>query len=185
MDPHVYVWTVWAIWGLLVVYLTVSAIGVKGEPETHLGQSLALLFALLAAFVLPYLPVFSFVNYAPVGPALSIFGILLTVVGDAILIWARQSLGKNWSQTVAAKKDHELITSGPYALIRHPMYTGGLVAGIGSAITAGGAFVFLALLLGAFFLWRTGAEDKLMAEQFPNEFPAYRMRTKRLIPFLW
>jgi protein-S-isoprenylcysteine O-methyltransferase len=65
------------------------------------------------------------------------------------------------------------------------MYTGGMIAAIGSAIVAGGAFIFLLVILGALFLWRVGAEDRLMARQFPNEYPEYKKRTKALIPFIW
>jgi protein-S-isoprenylcysteine O-methyltransferase len=65
------------------------------------------------------------------------------------------------------------------------MYTGGLVACIGSAIVCAGAWIFLLVALGALFLWRVGAEDKLMAQQFPNEYPDYKRRTKALIPFVW
>ena len=103
----------------------------------------------------------------------------------AVLVWARQTLGTNWSQTVAAKEDHELVTRGPYRLVRHPMYAGGLLSCIASAVVAGGPFVFAALILGPMFLWRVGAEDRLMTQQFPNEYPAYIRRTKALIPFIW
>jgi protein-S-isoprenylcysteine O-methyltransferase Ste14 len=77
------------------------------------------------------------------------------------------------------------VTSGPYRYVRHPMYAGGLLACTGSAIVAGGAWIFLLVILGALFLWRAGAEDKLMAQQFANEYPAYKKRTKALIPFVW
>jgi protein-S-isoprenylcysteine O-methyltransferase Ste14 len=180
-----FVWLIYALWGILVVYLTVSAIGVKRETQGHLLQSFGLLFAIIAAFVLPRLPIFSFVNFAPVSPVLSTIGVILTVVGMAFLVWGRQSLGRNWSQTVAAKQDPELVTTGPYRLVRHPMYAGGLLACIGSAIVAGGPWVFLLLLLGSLFLWRVRAEDRLMEQQFPNEYPAYERRTKALIPFVW
>ena len=148
-------------------------------------QSFGLLFAIIAAFLLPYLPIFHFVNFAPVNPVLSSVGLILNVAGMAFLVWARQRLGRNWSQTVSAKEEPELVTSGPYRYIRHPMYTGGFIACLGSAIVAGGAFVFLLLFLGAIFLWRVGAEDKLMEQQFPNEYPDYKKRTKAVIPFVW
>lgn len=64
------------------------------------------------------------------------------------------------------------------------MYSGGLVAGVGSAVVVGGPFVFLVVLLGAIFIRRAEAEDKLMAEQFPKEYPAYMKNTKKLIPFI-
>lgn len=103
----------------------------------------------------------------------------------ALLVWARQALGRNWSQTVSAKQEHELVRSGPYSRLRHPMYTGGLLACIGSVIVVGGPFVFLLILLGAIFIWRVDAEDRLLARQFPDEFPDYARRTNALIPFLW
>ena len=133
----------------------------------------------------PALPIFHFVNVAPVNPVLSSIGLILSVAGVTFLVWARQRLGRNWSQTVSVKEGHELVTSGPYRCIRHPMYTGGFIACLGSAIVAGGAFVFLLLFLGAIFLWRVGAEDKLMEQQFPNEYPDYKKRTKAVIPFVW
>jgi protein-S-isoprenylcysteine O-methyltransferase Ste14 len=101
----------------------------------------------------------------------------------AFLVWARHHLSTNWSQTVAVKQGHELVSSGPCRYVRHPMYTGGLVACIGSSIAAGGAWIFL--ILGTIFVWRVGAEDKLMAQQFPNEYPDYRRQTKALLPCIW
>src|SRR5207253_11122018 len=154
---------------------------------THqrLGQSFGLLVAMIVALLLPRLPILKCVIFAPVGPILSSVGLAITVAGMTLLVWARQTLGRNWSQTVSAKEDHELVASGPYRYVRHPMYTGGIVACFGSAIVAGGVFVFLLLVLTPFFLWRVRAEGELLARQFPQEFPAYKRRTKALIPFVW
>ena len=171
MSPSIFIWIINALWLILVVYLTVSAIGVKRDTQPHLWQSLSLTLGIIIAFVLPHLPIFRFVNFAPINPAISVFGVLLCVAGIAFLVRGRHHLGRNWSQTVAIKEEHELVSSGPYRYVRHPMYTGGLVACIGSAIAAGGAWMFVLLILGTFFLWRVGAEDKLMAQQFPNEYP--------------
>jgi protein-S-isoprenylcysteine O-methyltransferase Ste14 len=167
------------------VYLTVSAIDVKRDTEAHLSQKLGIMFAIIAAFLLPHLPIFRFVNFAPVNPVLSSFGVILCAAGMAFLVWARHHLGRNWSQAVTAKVGHELVTSGPYRYVRHPMYAGGFLACIGSAIVCGGAFIFLLVTLGAIFLQRVGAEDKLMEQQFPSEYPDYKKRTKALIPFVW
>jgi len=181
----IFVWLIYAFWLILIAYLTASAIGVKQETQAHLVQSFGLLFAILVAFLLPHLPIFHFLNFAPVNPVLSSIGIILCAAGMALLVWARRHLGRNWSQTVAAKIGHELVTSGPYRYVRHPMYAGGLVACVGSAMVCGGAWIFLLVILGTLFLWRVGAEDRLMAQQFPNEYPDYKKRTKALIPFVW
>ena len=185
MDPAFFIWLIDALWLVLVIYLTVSAIGVKREPQGHLLQSFALMFAIIIAFLLPHLPIFHFLSFAPVNPVLSSIGVILCVAGMIFLVWGRQYLGRNWSQTVAVKKDHELVTSGPYRYVRHPMYAGGLLACVGSAIVAGGPWIFLLVILGTLFLWRVVAEDKLMAQQFPSEYPDYKKRTKALIPFVW
>jgi protein-S-isoprenylcysteine O-methyltransferase Ste14 len=185
MNPASNIWVIYALWLTLVLYLTIFAIGTKRDTEGHLLQSIGVLLAIIAAFLLPHLEVFQLVNFAPVSPILSGIGTIIAVVGMVFLVWARQSLGRNWSQTVSAKEGHELITSGPYHYVRHPVYTGGLIACIGSVIVAGGVFVFLFVFLTPLFLWRIGAEDKLMAQQFPNEYPDYKRRTKRLIPFVW
>jgi protein-S-isoprenylcysteine O-methyltransferase len=185
MNPALFIWLIDAFWLILVVYLTVAAIGVKQDTQSHLAQSFGLLFAIIAAFLLPYLPIFQFLNFAPVNPVVSSIGVFLCAAGMAFLVWARQHLGRNWSQTVSIKEGQELVTSGPYRYVRHPMYTGGLIACLGSAIVCGGAFVFLLVILGSLFLWRVSAEDKLMAQQFPTEYPDYKKRTKALIPFVW
>jgi protein-S-isoprenylcysteine O-methyltransferase Ste14 len=184
MNPSIFIWLIYTIWLATIVYLTVTAIGVKRDTQRHLGQSFSLMFAIIAAFLLPRLTVFHFLDFTP-NPVIGTVGVLLCAGGMALLVWARQRLGRNWSQTVSAKEDHELVTSGPYALVRHPMYTGGLIACFGSAIVVGGPFIFLLVILGALFLWRVGAEDKLMEQQFPNEYPDYKKRTKALIPFIW
>lgn len=181
----VFVWSIYAAWLVLIVYLTVSAFGAKRDTEEHMPQRLALLAAMIVAFLLPRVPMFRFVNFAPVNAVLSSISVIVAVAGMAFLVWARQTLGSNWSQIVSAKHGHELVTSGPYRYVRHPMYTGGLVACIGSAIVVGGGFVFLLILLGVIFLWRVGAEDRLLARQFPDEFPDYARRTKALVPFVW
>jgi protein-S-isoprenylcysteine O-methyltransferase Ste14 len=184
MNPSIFIWLIYAIWLAAIVYLTVTAIGVKRDTQGHLGQSFALMFAIITAFLLPRLAIFHFLNFTP-NPVVGSIGLILCAGGMALLVWGRQRLGRNWSQTVSAKEDHDLVTSGPYALVRHPMYTGGLVACIGSAIVVGGPFVFLLAILAPLFLWRVGAEDKLMAQQFPDEYPDYQHRTKALIPFIW
>lgn len=185
VDPAVFSWLIYAGWALLVVYLIVVGRNAKRDEAVDLGQSFGLLYALIAAFALPYVPIFGFVNWAPVSTWLSIVGLVIFAAGIAGFIAARQALGRNWSQTVSAKQEPELVTSGPYRYVRHPMYGAGLVAGIGAAIVVGGPFVFMILTLLPIFLWRVGAEDTLMAAQFPTQYPAYMRRTRALIPFVW
>jgi protein-S-isoprenylcysteine O-methyltransferase Ste14 len=185
MDPHVFSWIVYGGWVLLVLYLTVAGLRAKRDTEPDLGQSFGLMYALLLAIALPYVPLFSFVNYAPVGTALSIVGLAVFFVGMAVFVVARQELGRNWSQTVSTKQQQELVTAGPYHVVRHPMYAGGVVMCLGSAIVVGGPFLCLLFTLVPIFLWRVGAEDKLLTHEFPTQYPGYMQHTRALIPFVW
>jgi protein-S-isoprenylcysteine O-methyltransferase Ste14 len=158
---------------------------VKRDTRTHLDQSLTLSGGLVLGFVLPRLRPFKFTNRPTAGPLLGLSGIAACLAGMGLLVWARQTLGKNWSQTVSPKQDHELIRNGPYRWLRHPMYAGGLLASIASAGVVGGPFVFLTVILGPLFVWRVRAEDRLMENQFPEEYPAYKQTTNALIPRVW
>ncbi len=110
---------------------------------------------------------------------------VVTIIGVVIAIWARVNLGRNWSSKPAVKENHELVTTGPYAYVRHPVYTGVILMAFGIAIT-GSIFGIGAFIIASFFyILRIGKEEKIMQEIFPNEYPEYRKRTKRLIPFVW
>jgi len=185
MHSKFFIWFVAGLWVLLVLYLTIAAFEVRKEENGHMAQRFALLFAIIAAFALPRLRVFAFVNFAPVNLTFSLIGTILCVAGMAFLVWGRVHLGRNWSQIVTLKQNHTLVTSGPYQYVRHPMYGGGIVACLGSAMVIGGPFVFLLFILGTLFLLRVRAEDELLARHFPDEYPKYRKRTKALIPFVW
>jgi len=185
MRPTLFSWLSYGLWIGLFAYLVIAAFGANRDTKTPLVQSLILAAGVVMSFVLPRLTIFRFVNFKRVNPLVSSLGLVVCVAGMGLFIWGRQQLGKNWSQGVSAKEDHQLVTSGPYRFVRNPMYSGGLVAAIGTAIAAGGGFVFLLIVLAASFIWRVGAENRLMEQQFPEDYPAYRKRTKALIPFVW
>jgi len=112
-------------------------------------------------------------------------GLALVVIGLGFAVAARVSLGGNWSGTVTLKKDHELVQSGPYALVRHPIYTGLLVALIGTAIAIDRwrALAGLALLLAG-IVYKISVEERFMREQFGEAYARYRARVKALVPFV-
>ncbi|HEY7896701.1 MAG TPA: isoprenylcysteine carboxylmethyltransferase family protein [Gemmatimonadaceae bacterium] len=120
-------------------------------------------------------------------PSLSLawIGAVLTAIGVAVAIWARLYLGRNWSPVPARKEEHELVTGGPYAAIRHPIYTGIILAALGTALT--GSIIGLCIFIYAttVFLFRVGKEERIMLDLFPDAYPPYQSRTKRLVPLLW
>jgi protein-S-isoprenylcysteine O-methyltransferase Ste14 len=110
---------------------------------------------------------------------------LITAVGLLFAVWARVHLGRNWSGTVTIKQDHELIVSGPYALVRHPIYTGLLVALLGTATARGEWRGLLAVLIAGAALWRKlGVEERWMTERFGQQYEDYRRRVPALVPRL-
>jgi protein-S-isoprenylcysteine O-methyltransferase Ste14 len=123
----------------------------------------------------------------PQTPLLGAIGIALDLVGVAFAIWARLVLGRNWSGLVMrVKEGHELVQSGPYAIVRHPIYAGLLLAIVGTALTLGTVASYIGLAAGAAALIiRVHFEEELMNQEFRKTHEAYRRRTKKLVPFVW
>ena len=111
------------------------------------------------------------------------FGVLLLLLGFGFAVWARIVLGRNWSGMVTVKEDHTLITRGPYAWVRHPIYTGILLALLGTAITLGTILNLVEVPVVAFAFWlKLRTEEKFMYETFGEQYTAYRQHVKALIP---
>jgi protein-S-isoprenylcysteine O-methyltransferase Ste14 len=112
--------------------------------------------------------------------------VVLVGAGLSFSVWARRTLGGNWSGTVTVKIDHELVQTGPYRRIRHPIYTGILLAVLGSGLAAGRlyglvAFVIIALALA----WKLRVEERWMAAEFGERYDHYRRSSWALIPFVY
>jgi protein-S-isoprenylcysteine O-methyltransferase Ste14 len=112
-------------------------------------------------------------------------GALLTAVGLAWAIWARVVLGGNWSADVTVKEEHELIRSGPYALSRHPIYTGLVLALFGTALAVGEVRALIALVVAVGSLWyKMRLEETVMRRTFGATYDAYSREVKALIPYV-
>jgi protein-S-isoprenylcysteine O-methyltransferase Ste14 len=110
---------------------------------------------------------------------------VLCIVGLLFALWARFILGRNWSGVVTLKEGHQLVERGPYRFVRHPIYTGLLAMFFATALVQRHLAGFVgALLMFASFWIKLGFEEKLMLQQFPERYAAYRQRTKRIIPFV-
>jgi protein-S-isoprenylcysteine O-methyltransferase Ste14 len=112
-------------------------------------------------------------------------GLGMTVVGCAFAVWARLLLGSNWSGTVSVKQNHEFVRTGPYAVVRHPIYSGLLLGVLGTALALGEVRGLVALGL-AFIGWYTKsrAEEQFLVEHFGGAYVRYRREVKQLIPFI-
>jgi protein-S-isoprenylcysteine O-methyltransferase Ste14 len=125
-----------------------------------------------------FLPTDQWQIWAGIGAAITLAGLLFTV-------WARVHLGKNWSGIITVKKGHELIASGPYGVVRHPIYTGLLLAAFGQAVAEGQWVRLIAVgIIFAGFWRKLRIEERWMRQQFGSAYESYSQRVSALIPFI-
>ena len=172
-----------------ILFWTVMAFSTKRTVEASRSQNIWT-FVVIAVFVL--LMVWRGRSLGP-GPLLwphslttGVIADLVTFLGLLLTLWARVVLGSNWSSGVVFKEQHELIERGPYAYMRHPIYSGVLLMFLGIAIFRGRVtgFVLLAILfVGLWF--KAVQEEKLLTRHFGEAYPQYKKRVKALAPFVW
>jgi protein-S-isoprenylcysteine O-methyltransferase Ste14 len=115
---------------------------------------------------------------------LGVVGVVVFATGIALAVWARTYLGRNWGMPTTQKDDPELVTTGPYRFVRHPIYTGILFGVLGTALVTNLVGVIIVAILGAYFYYSASVEEKNLTATFPTAYPAYRASTKMLIPFV-
>jgi protein-S-isoprenylcysteine O-methyltransferase Ste14 len=118
--------------------------------------------------------------------SLAVVAAVVTAAGLSIALWARAALGGNWSGAIVLKEQHELIDRGPYAFVRHPIYTGVLLMVLGTAMfwgTTTGMIIFVMIVTG--LIVKAHLEERLLTRHFPEVYSRYRARVRaRLIPFV-
>jgi protein-S-isoprenylcysteine O-methyltransferase Ste14 len=168
-------------WALFWVYWLVAAIGAKRSSARR--RRLPFAGASVVAVIL-VLRVFRGGSLAVESPVVGAIGAVLFVCGLGLAIWARIYLGRNWGMPMTEKAEPELVTSGPYRFVRHPIYSGLLLAVVGTALVTNLVGLVVAVILGAYFYYSARTEEKNLTATFPTAYPAYRMATKMLIPFV-
>jgi len=124
-------------------------------------------------------------RFLPASSEVELAGLVVTIAGCAFAVWARLTLGGNWSAQATVKEGHELVTTGPYALTRHPIYTGLVTAAVGAVAAVGEVRSILGLVLIVLaFTIKMSQEEMLMMQTFPEAYPRYRQRVKALVPGL-
>jgi protein-S-isoprenylcysteine O-methyltransferase Ste14 len=188
--PLAYHYVFPALWLSWVVYWWVAARDVKSTAQRESLPSRLSHIVPLAIAVLLYsrqrvrTPLLA-EHFLPSTEWSFWIGVLLTAGGLLFTVWARLHLGRNWSGSVTIKEGHELVTSGPYALVRHPIYTGLLLALLGSTLALGDLRAVLAFALAAGALWhKLRIEERWMRQQFGDAYQAYSRRVAALIPFV-
>jgi protein-S-isoprenylcysteine O-methyltransferase Ste14 len=184
-SPFQWIQFCWIAFGL---YWLVSALNrkVTKRRETYFQRLLYTLPLVIAAYLL-YRPVAHFgwleTRLLRVSLASEWIAVAITAAGTALAIWARWHLGSNWSGVVTLKEGHELIRSGPYRTIRHPIYTGILLALIGTAASVGEirGLIAVAVALFSFYL-KARREESFLSQEFGPRFAEHQRRTGMFLP---
>ena len=178
-------------WFVLFIYWGINAQKVKSavQKQSRFSRYLYLFLFFSGWFIIysPYCAV-GILGYQliPASAASGIAGVIISACGVAFAIWARKTLGANWSGDVTLKKEHELIQSGPYQFVRHPIYTSFEIGLLGVAITVGQlkGLVGLSLVFACHY-YKSAMEEKIMYQQFGDRYDDYAKRVKRLVPFVF
>lgn len=175
---------VWGMWGLS--WLLAAAWSDRSVRRLPLAREMTYRLVLIAGIVL----LFGFGRGAyslwPAGASWPWAGVVVTALGFMLCWWARLYLGRLWSADVARKEGHRIVDTGPYRLVRHPIYTGIILAGFATAFTRGSMLAFLGAAVMAWAWWRKARleEQFLRAELGAEAYDAYAARTKMLVPFI-
>jgi protein-S-isoprenylcysteine O-methyltransferase Ste14 len=168
-------------WLVFWVYWFASAFGVK---EGRGSRRRVPLTGLTVLAVVLLVRVFRGGSLAVHSPVLGAVGAVVFASGIALAIWARVHLGRNWGMPMSQKAEPELVTSGPYRFVRHPIYSGLLAGLLGTALATNLLGLIVVAVLGGYFYYSASVEEKNLTATFPTTYPAYRTRTKMLVPFI-
>jgi protein-S-isoprenylcysteine O-methyltransferase Ste14 len=154
-------------------------------------ETFVLALAWLGSMILPllwvfYSPLFAIAEY-PLNPAIFAVGVIVAASGLWLFRQSHIELGKNWSISLDLREGHQLVTSGLYRYVRHPMYTSIFLYALGQVLVVPNWIVGPANLVAFFVLFavRVQPEERMMADKFGDQYRNYLVRTKRLIPGIW
>jgi len=179
-----------ALWIIFLAYWLISALRLKAvKTQESAGSRIVYQVPLLAAWILLFTRSSLWGalgrRFFPQSTTVAIIGLILTALGMAFAFWARYTLGQNWSSKVTIKVEHELIRSGPYAYVRHPIYTGILLALIGTALAMAEWRAVIAVMLAWFsFYTKARIEESMLSQEFGAAFAEHCQHTGFFLPRL-
>jgi protein-S-isoprenylcysteine O-methyltransferase Ste14 len=178
-----------ACWCVFAAYWLISAFRTKAVAEKQSAASMLAhrlpvgLGWWMLAF--PRWPPPMNVAVVPHSEWIQLTGAAICGYGLFFTIWARRTLAGNWSSDVTFKRGHELVRTGPYRIVRHPIYTGLLLMSLGTAIVLGKLHCWVSIPITALGFWiKLSQEEKLLLRHFPEQYPEYRKQVKALLPGL-
>jgi protein-S-isoprenylcysteine O-methyltransferase Ste14 len=171
-------------WVIFWVYWLVMALTAKAGQARWTQFAGVRVGIILVILLLIRLRVVNGHEAGPGNPWLLGIGLGLFVLGLALAVWARVFLGRNWGMPMSQKADPELVTTGPYRRVRHPIYSGIILAMVGTAIAVSPYWLAAVVIVGAYFLVSAVVEERNMAKVFPADYPPYKRTTKMIIPYI-
>src|ERR1700677_579819 len=174
-------YVIYSLWIVFLLAWLLAGLSAKRAAQARMGQFVGLR---LAIFVILYLLIrFGVIkgHHAIVSsPVLQGVGMVLFLTGLGLAVWARVHLGRNWGTPMSEKMDAELVTTGPYQHIRNPIYSGIILAAIGTTVAISWYWLVAVVLMGAYFIYSATVEAQTMERLFPNTYPEYKRSTKML-----
>jgi protein-S-isoprenylcysteine O-methyltransferase Ste14 len=165
-----------------VYWLVASASAKRGRQRWGQFAGFRLAIVLLVLLLLR-LKVFK-ANAVVHNPWLIGIGLAVFLLGLALAVWARVYIGINWGMPMSRKENPDLVTTGPYSKVRHPIYSGIVLGIVGTALAVSLYWLIGAVVMGAYFIYSAANEERYMTEQFPSAYPEYKHSTKMLIPYV-
>jgi protein-S-isoprenylcysteine O-methyltransferase Ste14 len=172
-------------WVAFWIYWLAASVGVKAAQNRSSRSVGVRVGAILVILLLVRTRAFKTHSAATSSAWLQGVGLALFLSGLGVAIWARLYLGRNWGMPMSRKVDPELVTTGPYRLVRHPIYSGIILAMVGTSIAVSLYWLIAVAVLGAYFVYSAFTEERFMADRFPDSYPRYKRSTKMLIPFIF
>jgi protein-S-isoprenylcysteine O-methyltransferase Ste14 len=177
------------LWLIFVAYWAIAAVGAKRSASRRrwrreIGLRLVAILSIVVLLQSRSLRQFLAQVQRSAGHSalLGWTAVALCLLGFGLAVNARRHLGRNWGMPMSRKEQPQLVTSGPYAHIRHPIYTGQILAMLGSAIGVNVFWALLLVLVGAYFIYSARREETVMLQLFPEQYAAYTARTGMLAP---
>jgi protein-S-isoprenylcysteine O-methyltransferase Ste14 len=180
-----------ALWLVFAIYWGISALSAKRSlgitpwwRQSLLRGGIVVLIILAIRFTGAGRLLRATYAYQAHSILLGAIGAVLVLLGVGLAVYARIYLGRNWGMPMSRKEEPELVTGGPYAFVRHPIYTGIILAMLGSAVGISVVWAVMLIVFAPFFIYSARREEELMCEQFPAQYPDYMRRTKMIVPFV-
>ncbi len=175
------------LWLAFLVYWGLGAATAKRNVRTpRWSITVRLLFVIVLLVLFRWVPGFRHLAMLrPRALAFSIAGLVVCALGFALAVWARVHLGRNWGTPMSIKAGPELVVTGPYRFVRHPIYSGVLLATLGTALIGGLLWLIIFVFVATYLVLAARAEERVMMREFPGQYPEYRRHTKALVPFLY